>query len=58
MAKKKNLYQDKVEWDDMSFGEVSHQIGKKMTEKTHKNKIDYKLKPKYKTWETFEDEDE
>jgi stalled ribosome alternative rescue factor ArfA len=42
----------------MSFGEVSHQVGKKMTEKTHKNKIDYKRKPKYKTWETFEDEDE
>jgi hypothetical protein len=58
MAKKKNLYQDKVEWDDMSFGEVSHQVGKKMTEKTHKNKIDYKRKPKYKTWEAFEDEDE
>jgi len=58
MAKKKNLYQDKVEWDNMSFGEVSHQVGKKMTEKTHKNKIDYKRKPKYKTWETFEDEDE
>lgn len=58
MAKKKNLYQDKVEWDDMSFGEVSHQIGKKMTEKTHKNKTDYKRKPKYKTWEKFEDDDE
>jgi len=58
MAKKKNLYQDKVEWDDMSFGEVSQHIGKKMTEKTHKNKIDYKRKPKYKTWDKFEDDDE
>ncbi len=58
MAKKKNLYQNKIEWDDMSFGEVSQQIGKKMTEKTHKSKIDYKRKPKYKTWENFEDEDE
>ena len=58
MAKKKNLYQDKVDWSDMSFGEVSHHVGKKMTEKSHKNNIDYKRKPKYKTWEKFEDEDE
>ena len=58
MAKKKNLYQDKVEWDDTSFGEVSHQVGKKMTEKTHKNKSDYKRKPKYKNWDITNNDDE
>jgi phosphoserine aminotransferase len=58
MAKKKNLYQDKVEWDDMSFGEVSHHIGKKMTEKSHKLKSDYKRKPKYKNWDITDNDDE
>jgi hypothetical protein len=44
-------YQEKVDWDDMSFGEASHHIGKKMTEKVQKSKKDYK-KPKYKkNWE-------
>ena len=56
MAKKKNLYQNNVDWDDMSFGETSHHIGKKMTEKIHKSKYDYKRKPKYKNWEDYKDE--
>jgi hypothetical protein len=48
----KSKYQKNVDWDDMSFGEASHHIGKKMTEKTHKSKKDYK-RPKYKNdWET------
>jgi hypothetical protein len=46
----KNRYKEKVEWDDMTHGETSHHIGKKMTEKVHKSKKDYK-RPKYKNWE-------
>ena len=32
----------------MTYGEASHHIGKKMTEKTHKSKKDYTRKPKHK----------
>lgn len=53
----KSKYQKNVDWDEMSFGEVSHHIGKKMTEKTHKSKKDFKRKPKYNKWENFEDGD-
>lgn len=49
MTKNKD-YKKKVDWDDMSFGEASHHIGKKMTEKVHKSKKEYK-RPKYKNWE-------
>lgn len=46
--KKKNQHQEKLSWDDMTYGEASHHIGKKMTEKTHKSKKDYYRKPKHK----------
>lgn len=47
----KSRYQNKLDWDDMSYGEASHHIGKKTTQKTHKSKKDFKRKPKYKNWE-------
>lgn len=57
--KKKNQYQEKVNWDDMTHGEASHHIGKKMTEKTHKSTKDYSRKGKYKkNWKQFRDDDE
>ena len=46
--KRKNQHQEKLSWDDMTYGEASHHIGKKMTEKTHKSKKDYTRKPKHK----------
>ena len=46
--KKKNQHQEKLSWDDMTYGEASHHIGKKMTEKTHKSK---------KKWDRFDDDD-
>ena len=46
----KNRYKENVDWDDMTHGEAAHHIGKKMTEKVHKSKKDYK-RPKYKNWE-------
>ena len=46
--KKKNRYQEKLDWDDMTHGEASHHIGKKMTERTHKSKKDYSRKGKNK----------
>ena len=45
---KKNQYQEKLTWDDMSFGEASHHIGKKTTEKVHKSQKNYSRKPKHK----------
>lgn len=49
MSKKnKKRYKQKVDWDDMTFGEVSHHIGKKTTEKVHKSKKDFKRNPKHK----------
>lgn len=57
-VKNKATYQDKVGWDERSFGELSQQIGKKMTEKTHKTKLDYTRKPKYKkNWITDSDDE-
>lgn len=47
MAKRKR-FKEKVDWDDMTHGEASHHIGKKMTEKVHKSKRDFKRKPKHK----------
>ena len=56
--KKKNHYQENLDWDDMTHGEASHHIGKKMTEKTHKSKKDYSRKGKNKIkWDTFDDEE-
>lgn len=46
--KKKNLYQEKLDWDDMTHGEASHHIGKKTTEKIHKSNKDYSRKGKSK----------
>ena len=55
--KKKGTYKDKLNWDDRTYGELSHQIGKKMTQKTHKSKLDYDRKPKYKkNWLNQDDE--
>jgi hypothetical protein len=44
-----------VDWDDMTQGEASHHIGKKMTEKVQKSKKDFKRKPKHKNQERFDD---
>ena len=46
--KRKNQHQEKLSWDDMTYGEASHHIGKKTTERTHKSKKDYNRKPKHK----------
>ena len=47
--KKKSRYQEKLTWDStMSWGELTHQIGKKMTEKVVKSKKDYTRKTKHK----------
>jgi len=54
--KKNKDYQKKVNWDDMSIGEASHHIGKKMTEKIHRPKNKIGKKPKYKK-DLFEDTD-
>lgn len=53
----KSKYRNKVEWDDMTYGEASHHIGKKTTEKVHKSKKDFKRKPKHNKWEDFQDDD-
>ena len=56
--KNKNHYQEKLDWDDMTYGEASHHIGKKTTEKVHKSKKDYSRKGKSKrNWKDFSDED-
>ena len=46
--KKQNRYQEKVDWHDMTIGELSHEIGKKMTEKVEKSKKQYTRKTKHK----------
>jgi len=47
--KKQSRYQEKFDRDDeMSVGELSHHIGKKMTEKVVKSKRDYTRKEKHK----------
>jgi hypothetical protein len=45
---KQNRYQEKVDWDDITIGELSHEIGKKMTEKVVKSKKNYTRKQKHK----------
>ena len=52
--KKKSTYNQKLEWDDMTHGEASHHIGKKMTERTHKSKKDYIRNPKHKGKDDFD----
>lgn len=55
--KKKSHYQEKLSWDDMSYGEASHHIGKKTTERVHKSKKDYSRKGKSKKdWSRYDDE--
>lgn len=56
--KERGNFQTKLDWDDMTHGEASHHIGKKMTEKVHKSKKDYKRKPKFNKWENYLNEDE
>ena len=46
--KKKDRYQEKLNWDDMTYGEASHHIGKKTTEKVHKSQKEYSRKNKHK----------
>ena len=47
--KKQKPYQERFDSDDrMSVGELSHHIGKKMTEKVQKSSKDFKRKPKHK----------
>jgi hypothetical protein len=53
----KSKYRNNVEWDDMTYGEAQHHIGKKTTQKTHKSKKDYSRKPKYKNWDGLGKED-
>ena len=53
----KSKYKNKVDWDDMSYGEAQHHIGKKTTQKTHKSKKDFRRKPKHNNWEDLIDED-
>ena len=52
--KNKSTYSQKLEWDDMTHGEASHHIGKKMTERTHKSKKDYNRKTKHKNKDSFD----
>jgi hypothetical protein len=55
--KRKSLHQEKLSWDDMTYGEASHHIGKKTTEKVHKSQKDYNRKPKHrKNWNIEDDE--
>ena len=57
--KKGNQYREKLDWDDMSYGEASHHIGKKMTEKIYKSTKDYSRKEKYKkSWKGLKNNDE
>ncbi len=55
--KKQNQYQEKLNWDDMTYGEASHHIGKKTTEKVHKSQKEYNRSPKHKRrdWNSEED---
>ena len=47
--KKQKPYQEKFDSEDgMSVGELSHHIGKKMTEKVQKSQKDFKRKSKHK----------
>jgi|TARA_B100001093_G_C26452524_1_gene852920 hypothetical protein len=42
----------------MSYGEASHHIGKKTTEKVHKSQKEYNRKGKHKRkWSDFSDDD-
>ena len=53
-SKKKGIYKEKLDWDDMTYGEASHHIGKKTTETVHKSKRDYSRKGKSKkNWTDF-----
>ena len=54
--KKQNHYQEKLSWDNMSYGEASHHIGKKTTEKVHKSNKEYSRKGKHKkNWSSEEE---
>lgn len=52
---KKKGYQEKLSWDDMTYGEASHHIGKKTTEKVHKSQKDYTRKKKHKNRSDYDD---
>jgi hypothetical protein len=52
---KKGRYKEKLDWDDMTYGEASHHIGKKTTEKVHKSKKDYRRKPKHKNKDNYDE---
>lgn len=52
---KKKDYQKKLSWDNMTYGEASHHIGKKTTEKVHKSHKDYTRKKKHKNRSDYDD---
>ena len=56
--KKKSQYREKLSWDDMTYGEASHHIGKKTTEQVHKSKKEYSRKGKSKQNWKYYSEDE
>ena len=54
--KKQKRYQEKFDSKDgMSVGEVSHHIGKKMTEKVQKSQKDFKRNSKHKNRDSYDD---
>ena len=55
--KRKSLHQEKLAWDDMTYGEASHHIGKKTTERVHKSQKDYNRKPKHRKNRNIEDDE-
>ena len=54
--KKQKPYQEKFESEEgMSVGELSHHIGKKMTEKVQKSQKDFKRKSKHKKLDNYDE---
>ena len=48
MKTSKSTWNQKVTFDNITFGQASHHIGKRMTAKTHKDKTKYTRKGKAK----------
>jgi hypothetical protein len=48
MRNSKITWDKKVSFDNITFGEAYHHIGKRMTAKTHKDKSKYSRKEKHK----------
>ena len=45
---KTNSHRERLDWDDMTFGEASQHISRKTTEKVHKSQKDFRRKSKHK----------